>query len=38
MPFATVPTLSYVVNLKVASDYGLRIPSQLVSEAARVIR
>lgn len=38
MPFATVPTLNYIVNLKVANEYGIRVPSQLVSKAARVIR
>jgi putative tryptophan/tyrosine transport system substrate-binding protein len=38
IPFLSVPKLNYVVNLKVAESYHVRIPQELVSKASRVIR
>jgi len=38
IPFLSVPKLNYVVNLKVAESYHVRIPQELVSKAGRVIR
>jgi ABC-type uncharacterized transport system substrate-binding protein len=38
IPFLSVPKLNYVVNLKVAESYHVRIPEELVSKASRVIR
>ncbi len=38
IPFSAVSKLSYIVNLKVAEEYGIRIPEELVVKATRVIR
>jgi ABC-type uncharacterized transport system substrate-binding protein len=38
LPFVSVPKLSYIVNLKVADTYKIRIPPELISKASRVIR
>lgn len=38
IPFQPVKKLTYVVNLKVADSYHIRIPPELLSEAGRVIR
>ncbi|MGE0451128.1 MAG: ABC transporter substrate-binding protein, partial [Vicinamibacterales bacterium] len=38
IPFSPVPKINYIVNLKVAGDYHIRIPPDLVAKATRVIR
>jgi ABC-type uncharacterized transport system substrate-binding protein len=38
IPFISVAKLSYIVNLKVAESYKIRIPPDLISKASRVIR
>ena len=38
IPFVSVPTLSYIVNLKTAQTLKLQISPQLVAKASRVIR
>ncbi len=38
IPFAPTLKLGYIVNLKVADAYNIRIPPELVSKATRVIR
>ena len=38
IPFKPVSKISYIVNLKVAGDYQIRIPPGLVAKARRVIR
>jgi putative ABC transport system substrate-binding protein len=38
IPFSAVPKINDIVNLKVAGDYGLHVPPDLVARAARVIR
>jgi putative ABC transport system substrate-binding protein len=38
IPFTTTPTLSYIVNLKTASDYGISVPQDMIDQARQVIR
>ncbi len=38
IPFMSVTKISYIVNLKVADTYKIRIPPDLISKASRVIR
>ena len=38
IPFKSVDTISYIVNLKVAGDYKIQIPQDLIAKASRVIR
>jgi ABC-type uncharacterized transport system substrate-binding protein len=38
IPFESVSKLSYIVNLKVARTYGIRIPASLLAKASRVLR
>jgi putative ABC transport system substrate-binding protein len=38
IPFFGVKALSYIVNLKTANTYNIRLQPSLVSQAARVIR
>ncbi len=38
IPFISVPTLSYIVNLKTAQTLNLELSPQLVAKATRVIR
>ena len=38
IPFATASTLDYIVNLKTAAGYQIRIPQELIDKASRVIR
>ena len=38
IPFFSVPTLSYIVNLKTATAYNIQLSPQLVAKATRVIR
>jgi ABC-type uncharacterized transport system substrate-binding protein len=38
IPFTTTPTLRYIINLKVASDYGISVPQDMIDQAKQVIR
>jgi ABC-type uncharacterized transport system substrate-binding protein len=38
IPFVSVPTLTYIVNLKTAQTLNMELSPQLVAKAARVIR
>ena len=38
MPFVSVQSLSYIVNLKMANTYKMQLPPAIVAKAARVIR
>jgi len=38
IPFVSVPTLSYIVNLKAAQAVGVQLSPELVAKASRVIR
>jgi len=38
MPFVSVQSLSYIVNLKAANAYKIQLPQHIVAKAVRVIR
>ncbi len=38
IPFERVQELSYIVNLKVAEEYGIPVPDELLAMASRIIR
>jgi ABC-type uncharacterized transport system substrate-binding protein len=38
IPFVSVPTLNYIVNLKAAQAFNVQLSPQLVAKASRVIR
>lgn len=38
IPFATSSSMTYVINLKTAKDFGIEIPQELLDKASRIIR
>ena len=38
IPFATSQSMTYVINLKTADEFGIEIPQELIDKASRIIR